>query len=1498
MFALKFGQTRRHLAALVSAALAASLLAVGFAVTVAPTSVAQAAPGDTAQAQCRPTATLVQNTQAYEVDLVTGQSTLRNTFELSSNAVGFNQLDGYYYAMGGNNLPNRTIVAFSADYGPQINLGQISLPGVSSFVNVGEISPDGIWYVTQNGNKQGWAAIDVRPGSDTYLEVIKTGIVTYPPEAIAGIADLGADWTYNVKDGALYRIGIGGNPSVAYLLKFDPATGIGSRVASLGELVAPNGQRLGSNGAVYADNAGYLYVSSNSNGTIFRVNMNAPYDTSFFAYGPASSLNDGARCISALPIDFGDAPSSYGTVIVANGARHSITEFDEATGRSPLMLGTSIDTELDGHPSVSADSDDLNNRDDEDGVVRPAFVLSGRPVSVQVTANNELATEATLAGWMDLDGNGTFDADERVVKAIPANSGSQVYTLEFPKGELGASYISRFRLFSGTVADPSPVGAATGGEVEDYPRIGERQPEPATFALEKTSDRTVNSRVGDTITYTVKATNVGDSDFTAATPATIFDDLTGVLDDATFDGNVMASVGTATYTEPRIKWQGPLAAGKSVTLTYSVVLTGAGDREVKNVAFATPCPEGETCEPPTPPISACLEGGRDPRTGLPCDAVSYGIPALTIDKKADATVVTKDGQSVKYTVTATNSGTAAYTSERPAVAIDDLSGVLDEATLDQSTLAASVGADPTFERPKISWSGPLAVNGSVNITYTVTYDAQPADGNGKLVNVAFGPPCSADDPRCVTNPPPTPVCDPADENGRDPVTGDPCARVEIPTMLLEVTKSSDPVDGSKVLAGETIDYTITFKNPGPTVAEVKGWNDYLSGVLDDATVTDQPTSSDPSLLVVSAIENEKFEVNGTVPARGEITVKYTVTVKADGQRGDDVITNVVRPPGVDPPVRCAADDELCTTHRVPGVVASKSVNPASGTTVKPGDTLTYTLTFTNNGATAGTVDEIDYLSELLDDARITSRPTVMDPANPGDPALTVSEIADEKFTIKGTLQSNQTVTVTYQAMVLSDDKRGDNIISNFVLRPTTDPPTGPECAADDPRCTKNGVPEVVDSKSSDPVSGSTVVAGDVITYTLTFKNEGGAPGDVNKVDDLSYVADDADITSAPSSSDAALVVTPVQNNQFMITGTLAAGQTVKVTYQVKVQPDADRGDNKLANYLLNPGGTPPPEPVCADGSEDCTTHVAPLIIDSKSANPASGSTVRIGQVVTYTLTFENRGATTGKINKVDDLTHVLDDASIVSQPTSSRDTVTATAVSDARYSITGTLGANQKVTITYQVRVSGAGDQVLANYLIRPDQNPPPNPVCEPESASDPDCTRHPVPKVVIAKTADPTTGSTVEAGDDVTYKLTVRNTGAAEGTVAFTDHLDDVLDDAKLVRRPVSDTASVQAVVDGDSVVLTGSLAPGATAIVTYTFEVLEREDQGDHQLGNFVTTTGDEPPKVCEKDSELCTTHPVPPDLAFTGGTIAVGLIVAAVLLIVGGGVLVTIRRRRTVK
>ncbi|WP_405939569.1 DUF11 domain-containing protein [Streptomyces sp. NBC_00726] len=108
-------------------------------------------------------------------------------------------------------------------------------------------------------------------------------------------------------------------------------------------------------------------------------------------------------------------------------------------------------------------------------------------------------------------------------------------------------------------------------------------------------------------------------------------------------------------------------------------------------------------------------------------------------------------------------------------------------------------------------------------------------------------------------------------------------------------------------------------------------------------------------------------------------------------------------------------------------------------------------------------------------------------------------------------------------------------------------------------------------------------------------------------------------------------------------------------------------------------------------------------------------------------------------------------------------------------------------------------------------------------------------PAYTVAKTATP--AGKADEGDDITYQVTVHNTGTTPASGDFTDDLGDVLDDATLVPGSLTSTTG-DANVSGDTLTWTGTLDPDATATITYRVTV-NTPDTGNHTLSNTAVPT-----------------------------------------------------------
>lgn len=1374
----------------------------------------------------------VTSARLYSVDLVTGGYPTPEVAEgWVLNGVGYNTADDFVYGWGQNTGADVTmqLVRVGADGAVQ----PLGIPAgadatITGAAAVGDVDDDN-HYWTYDVSTGAWWEIDLATNT-----VVDSGISTTP-----GLGS-GVDWAHIPGTDKLWRVVRDASQTAAYLIGFDRTTHEWTTPVALGDMGGPGSAN--STGAVFADSDGFLYASFNSTGEIWRVDTVAG-TAAWFADGPAAAGNDGARCAdSPILLDFGDAPDGYDTLLGSNGPRHGIPGYDGAAGSAPLMLGSSIDPETDGQPGGAADGDGA----DEDGVANPIVVTVGEQTTVSVSATNSTTAGATLAGWIDLDGNGIFDAGELVTAAVPAGSGTANYELAFPVGSVTTDTFARFRMFPADVTTFAPTGPAAAGEVEDYAVTVQE----FELSIEKTSDATADTRPGDTVTYTVTATNTGTGDYTDENPAVVLDDLGGVLDDGAYNGDAEASVGSEpSFASPLISWSGALDEGDSVTITYTVTIAGGGDGIVRNVAFVPPCdPADAQCDPVTPACDPPVDG-VDPATGIPCAVTELLLPRLSHTKVSDTTELPADGGVVTYTIRVTNPGPGIFTDDAPGSVSDNLAAVLDDATYNDDVSATTGTATFDAGGESIAWSGALGVGETATITYTVTYDS--TSGDNRLVNVACIPAALAQN------------------------AADPCRSVQIPGSALQQRKSVDPASGTAVVAGQAVTYTLYFENTGEADASVGTFDD-LSRVLDDATLTGGPTSSDAALT--ATLNGDRIDIAGTVPVGATFTVSYEVTVNSFGEQGDHVLANVL---GGDE--GCLDVDPTCRTENpVKHLTVTKTSDAAAD--VNTGDTVTYTVTVANDGLGDYTAESpaiaLDDLAGVLDDAGYN------DDASASAGAVSYTE---PTLTWTGALAAGAIESFTYTVTVTN---AGDHSLENVA---------GPVCAepeiCDPPVAVITPLPHVVPAKSSDPASGVALNAGDVVTYTLSFTNDGQAAGPVDSTDDLSGVLDDADVTVEPVASDPA--VTAVRNDdEIRSTGIIQPGQTVTVTYQVTIKPNGDRGDNVTRNVLT------PDVPACLDEAvcpPPTTEHPLGELDDWKTVDPASGSTAQPGQVLTYTLHFENIGEADVPVDADDVLSKVLDDATLTATAVSSDAALTVSALNGDRFTVTGTLAPGQLVTVSYTVTVNPdgqRGDDSIANYLVASGEEPPAG--CVPGYGEQPDCTVNHVSNVVASKSADPKSGSDVAPGRQVTYTLAFENVStnpyASDAAIDFTDHLAGVLDDATLSGGPLSSSAGVTATVAGDAMRVAGTVASGDTVTVSYTVTVKAYERQGDHRLGNVIAVTGEAP--ICAEGSKLCTTHRLvssPPPLAITGQEIAWTAALAGVVLLLAGGGAVFIARRR---
>jgi hypothetical protein len=180
---------------------------------------------------------------------------------------------------------------------------------------------------------------------------------------------------------------------------------------------------------------------------------------------PNGEVEDYTLFIEDIPCDeydFGDAPEDlsmglfYPTTLINNGARHLIVQ--------GIHLGSLIDAEPDGQPTLLADGDDINNLADEDGVNFLTTLTQGQIATLNVIAS----VNGFLDAWIDYDQDGTWaGAGEHVFAIQPLNAGGNLLNFTVPTTAVPGNTYVRFR-FRTTNFSINFDGLVFDGEVEDY----------------------------------------------------------------------------------------------------------------------------------------------------------------------------------------------------------------------------------------------------------------------------------------------------------------------------------------------------------------------------------------------------------------------------------------------------------------------------------------------------------------------------------------------------------------------------------------------------------------------------------------------------------------------------------------------------------------------------------------------------------------------------------------------------------------------------------------------------------------------------------------------------------------------------------------------------------------------------------------------------------------------------------------------------------------------
>lgn len=863
----------------------------------------------------------------------------------------------------------------------------------------------------------------------------------------------------------------------------------------------------------------------------------------------------------------------------------------------------------------------------------PATVAVDIPAGVTVTS-------LAPAGW-DCSAPGTTPvAGPVTLECAPVDAGGAVTTipldvtlpLDIPVvADAPAASLCVTGEVSSLMADPEPANNEAEGCVTVVAFDG-------AVAIDKDDSRTV-AEVGDEYSYRieVEAALVGedltDVVLTDVLPANLR--FVSASDGGTLSGaNADGTGGTVTWAATTLGAAGaPSAGGDGTTGGTNTSFTRTVTVRVVSTATGTVENTARVVAPDPADVATPFEES---------DSDVDGLRRLTVAKSNDAAPAgVRVGDEVEYTVVLTNSGTVDYTTGDPAVLVDDLSGLLDDAVFVAGSATVEIGGSTTPAADPIagllSWSGALAAGESATLRYRVTV-GDGSTGDLSLVNTAYSAGAAS-------------AC--ADGLDADGLSCATTATPFAPIIDKRISSFTHNDDGTW-----TIVYDVDVTNLNPDADVIYDLDDSLAfgaGItVESATITASPagvttaawagTGAVASDVTLPADAAHSYRL--TVVADAGTTAGTSAAVCAAGVAGGFANVATLEVDGA-----AAETAEACASPAAPTVGKSVAtpVQQPDGTWL-----VTYTVTVTNP-ATAPTGG----LAYTLDDElTIPAGVSVLDVAVTGPAGAPLNAGFDgsgDTALLTGVdrvpAASSATVPATrvYTVVFHTDVPAGTGTASSFGCPPagtggyanavtlysgfgSTELDEASACANVAPLPTPEVAKRVVQS-SVDPVSGAWT-----LEYEIVVTNPSSQFSTVYDLDDELQFAEDATVVSATMTSMEAAVNgswNGVSQTAAVGAQSLPAGASDTFAVTVVADPSAVDTASASADCRVDAGEsgtgfrnlatvTSGSASVFADACEPATD---PSVVKTTVGTPTQSASTGIW-TLTYEVAVTNRSTTT------------------------------------------------------------------------------------------------------------------------------------------------------------------------------------------------------------------------------------------------------------------------------
>ncbi|MDR4985345.1 cell surface protein [Bacillus cereus] len=823
----------------------------------------------------------------------------------------------------------------------------------------------------------------------------------------------------------------------------------------------------------------------------------------------------------------------------------------------------------------------------------------------------------------------------------------------------------------------------------------------------KSVDKTF-ATAGDTLSYTISLSNPGN----VTSQNIIFTDI--LPDGTTFiSGTLTNDSGTQQIGNPASGIQiGNINPSGTAVITLNVLVT--------NIPSINPIPNSSSVQfqhivdPSQPAITQTVSSNTVTTT------INSAI--LTTTKIADKSIISV-GDTITYTTTITNTGNTSatnitFTSAIPAsttfipnsVTINGFQqpGAQPALGVNIPNIAPGEIVTVTFQVNVISIPPSSSIMGNDTILYSYTVDPSAAPATTSIST------------NIVTNP----VLD----------------------AMITMVKS---VDQTLVTLGDTITYTTILTNNGNTNAT----NITFTDLIPDGTtfITDSVTID--GITQIGLNPNTGITI-GSIAPNSSISIAFQVT--ATSTPVQNPIANsatasytFIADPNAPIVSRTVTSNTVFTTINTATILSSKQVDKSFS---HIGDTLTYTVTLTNNGNSS--TQNVIFTDTVPSGTTFIANTFSINgiPQSGADPANGVNI---------GPIPAGTTVNVSFQVNVTSLPT--ENSIVNFssTSYQLVSPPDA-ETSISNPVSTQ--IREAILSMTKNE-SVSYADIGQTAFYTTSISNVGNT--DATNIVFIDVLPNG--LTFVPNTLTVDGVLQPNANpNTGVLLAALPPNEIYSIVFQVTVNsiPTSNPVPNTASTtYEFTVDPTNPPVSNTASSNTTLLQINNANIISTKTANLTFAD---VGNTITFTLNLPNTGnAAATDVTIIDildsNLTFVPNSFTVNGQTIQNADLSTGVNI--------GSINGGNAAIVTFQATITtlptlnpiSNSASTTYHYVVDPSQPP--------LTASNQSNTTTTQINSAILTAQKNSNVSTVDIGQDIVYSVTITNSGNVSATnVIFTD--------------------------------------------------------------------------------------------------------------------------------